>query len=116
MFFLVFEILAILGSLVTGKLAMSNVGGPVTTITVMKDAVSGGFAVISYVVCIVSANLAVMNLLPLPALDGSRMVFTLIEWIFRKPVPRKIEAIIHTIGMVLLFGFAICADVFQFLS
>lgn len=116
MFFLVFEILAILGTLITGKLPMNSVGGPVTTINVMKDAVSGGLATISYVVCIVSANLAVMNLLPLPALDGSRMVFTLIEWIFKKPVPRKIEAIIHTVGMVLLFGFAIFADVFQFLS
>lgn len=116
MFFLVFEILSILGSLVTGGISMNSVGGPVTTITVMKDAVSSGFATISYVVCIVSANLAVMNLLPLPALDGSRMVFTLIEWIFKKPVPRKVEAIIHTVGMVLLFGFAIFADVFQFLS
>ena len=116
MFFLVFEILAILGSLVTGGISMSSVGGPVTTITVMKDAVSSGFATIAYVVCIVSANLAVMNLLPLPALDGSRMVFTLIEWIFKKPVPRKVEAIIHTVGMVLLFGFAIFADVFQFIK
>lgn len=116
MFFLVFEILAILGSLVIGKLPLSNVGGPVTTITVMKDAVSGGLPVITYVISIVSANLAVMNLLPLPALDGSRMVFTIIEWIFKKPVPRKVEAIIHTVGMVLLFGFAIFADVFQLIS
>ncbi len=119
MFFLVYEILATLGSLVsgifTGNFAVLDaVGGPVTTITVMKDAVSSGFAVISYVICIVSANLAVMNLLPLPALDGSRMLFTLIEMIFRKPVPRKVEAIIHTVGMFLLFGFAIFADVFQF--
>lgn len=116
MFFLVFEILSVLGSLVTGKLAMNTVGGPITTITVMKDAVSSGFATISYVVCIVSANLAVMNLLPLPALDGSRMLFTLIEWIFRKPVPRKVEAIIHTVGMVLIFGFAIFADVLQLIN
>ncbi len=119
MLFLVFEILATLGSLVsgifTGNFAVLDaVGGPVTTITVMKDAVSNGLGVISYVICIVSANLAVMNLLPLPALDGSRMLFTLIEMIFRKPVPRKVEAIIHTVGMFLLFGFAIFADVFQF--
>ncbi len=116
MFFLVFEILSILGTLIIGKLPLNSVGGPVTTITVMKDAVSSGFATIAYVVCIVSANLAVMNLLPLPALDGSRMVFTAIEWIFKKPVPRKVEAIIHTVGMVLLFGFAIFADVFQLIS
>ena len=116
MFFLVFEILSILGSLVTGQIAMNTVGGPITTINVMKEAVSSGFATISYVVCIVSANLAVMNLLPLPALDGSRMLFTLIEWIFKKPVPRKVEAIIHAVGMVIIFGFAIFADVLQFIG
>ncbi len=116
MFFLVYKIFAILGSLLTGKLAFNNVGGPVTTIKVMSEAASGGFATLSYVVCLVSANLAVMNLLPLPALDGSRMVFCLIEWIFKKPVNRKVEAIIHTVGMVLLFGFAIFADIFRFVT
>ena len=56
-----------------------------------------------------------MNLLPLPALDGARMVFTVIEWIFKKPVNRKVEGIIHFVGMIILFGIAILADVFQFL-
>lgn len=62
---------------------------------------------------IISANLAVMNLLPIPALDGSRMVFTLIEMIFRKPVPRKIEAVIHAVGLVLLLVLAVFLDVFH---
>ena len=115
MFFLVFEILSILGTLITGKLPLNSVGGPVTTITVMKDAVSSGFATIAYVVCIVSANLAVMNLLPLPALDGSRMVFTAIEWIFKKPVNRKVEGIIHAVGFVLILAFAVLVDVLQFI-
>ena len=73
-------------------------------------------AIMLYLGISLNINLMIFNLIPLPPLDGSRMVFTLIEWIFRKPVPRKIEAIIHTVGMVLLFGCAICADVFQFLS
>ena len=114
MFFLVYKILAVLGSLVTGKMGMDSVGGPVTTISVMSEAASGGIAMLSYVICIVSANLAVMNLLPLPALDGSRMVFCLIEWIFKKPINRKVEGIIHTVGIILLFGFAIFADVFRY--
>ncbi len=116
MFFLVYKILAILGGLFTGKVLFNTVGGPVTTITVMKDAVASGFATISYVICLVSANLAVMNLLPFPALDGSKIVFTFIEMIFKKPVPRKIENVIHVVGIFLLLGFAIIADVFQFLS
>jgi membrane-associated protease RseP (regulator of RpoE activity) len=44
------------------------------------------------------------------------MLFTIIEWIFKKPVPRKVEAIIHTVGMILIFGFAIFADVLQFIG
>lgn len=54
-----------------------------------------------------------MNLLPFPALDGSRMLFTLIEMIFRKPVPRKIEGIIHTVGLVLLIVLAVFLDIFH---
>ena len=114
MFFLVYKILAILGSLITGNLAFNNVGGPVTTITVMAEAASGGWQTLMYVMSLVSANLAVMNLLPLPALDGSRMVFCLIEWIFKKPVNKKVEAAIHSIGFVCLLLFAIFADIFRF--
>ena len=72
-----------------------------------------GFGSLAYVVCLISANLAVMNLLPLPALDGSRMVFTTIEWIRGKPINRKIEAVIHTVGFILLFAFALLADLLQ---
>ncbi|MEG2450576.1 MAG: site-2 protease family protein [Clostridia bacterium] len=49
----------------------------------------------------------------MPALDGSRMVFTLIEMVFRKPVPRKIEAVIHTVGLVVLLLLAVFLDVFH---
>ncbi len=114
MFFLVYKIIAIFGMLLTGQLGMESAGGPITTITTIAEASRGGSAMLAYVVCIVSANLAVMNLLPLPALDGSRMVFCLIEMIFRKPVPKKIEGIIHTVGFFAIFAFAIFADIFQF--
>ena len=116
MFFLVYKILALLGSLITGNLALSNVGGPVTTITVMAEAASGGLQTMMYVVSLVSANLAVMNLLPLPALDGSRMVFCIIEWIFKKPVNKKVEAAIHAAGFVVLLLFAVFVDIFRFAS
>ena len=49
-----------------------------------------------------SANLGVMNLLPIPALDGGRLVFLLIEAIRRKPLPPEKEGMVHLIGMVLL--------------
>jgi len=116
MFFLVYKILSILWLLISGQLGMENAGGPVTTIKVMTDASRSGFAMLAYVVCLVSANLAVFNLLPLPALDGSRMVFCIIEWIRKKPINKKIEAIIHTVGFFLIIGFAIFADVFHFIK
>ncbi|HBP51876.1 MAG TPA: hypothetical protein DD626_01040, partial [Clostridiales bacterium] len=112
-FFIVFKILASLGALITGKSGIENAGGTITTIKMMAQVSSLGFDSFLYVVAIISANLAVMNLLPFPALDGSRMLFTLIEMIFRKPVPRKIEGIIHTVGLVLLIVLAVFLDIFH---
>lgn len=112
-FFIVFKIYASLGALITGKLGAESVGGTITTITTMAKVSSFGFGSLLYCIAIISANLAVMNLLPFPALDGSRMVFTLIEMIFRKPVPRKIEAVIHTVGLILLIVLAVFLDIFH---
>ena len=112
-FFVVFKILASLGALITGKIGLENAGGTITTITTIAKMSSLGFDSFLYVTAIISANLAVMNWLPFPALDGSRMLFTLIEMIFRKPVPRKVEAIIHTVGLVLLLVLAVFLDIFH---
>ena len=65
------------------------------------------------IVALIGVNLAVFNLLPIPALDGSRVVFTVIEWIRGKPINRKVEAIINAVGLVLLLGFVIVADIYQ---
>ena len=63
---------------------------------------------------LIAANLAIFNILPIPALDGSKIVFTLIEWVRGKPVNRKVENIIHTVGLLLLFGFVIVIDILGF--
>lgn len=112
-FFIVFKILASLGALITGQIGLEAAGGTITVITTIAEVSSSGFGNFLYVVAIISANLAVMNLLPIPALDGSRMIFTLIEMIFRKPVPRKVEAMIHTVGMLLIIVLAVFLDVFH---
>jgi regulator of sigma E protease len=116
MFFLVFKILGIFGRLITGQLGLGAAGGPISAINVMQQSVGMGLGMLMYVVCLISANLAVMNLLPLPALDGSRIVFCTIEWIFKKPINKKIEAVIHFVGLILLFTLAIMLDIFHFLS
>jgi regulator of sigma E protease len=56
---------------------------------------------------IISINLGLMNLLPIPGLDGSGLVFGIIEVIRGKPIPQEKEAMVHLAGMVLLFGLMI---------
>lgn len=115
-FFIVFKILASLGALITGKIGIESAGGTITVVKTIAEVSSQGFGSFMYVVAIISANLAVMNLLPIPALDGSRMAFTGVEMIFRKPIPRKIEGIIHTIGLVLMLVLVVFLDVFHLVN
>jgi regulator of sigma E protease len=115
-FFIVFKILASLGALITGKVGLESAGGTITVVKTIADMSAQGFHAFMYTISIISANLAVMNLLPIPALDGSRMVFTFIEMIFRKPVPRKIEGIIHTVGLVILMLLVVFLDVFHLVN
>ncbi|MGN0822741.1 MAG: M50 family metallopeptidase [Candidatus Gallimonas sp.] len=106
-------IFRILGELLTGALGLSALGGPVTTITMTSKIVSRGVRSMLEIAGYIGVNLAVFNLLPIPALDGSKVVFTLIEWVRGKPVNRKVEAVIHTVGFLFLFGFALLVDLLQ---
>ena len=56
------------------------------------------------------------GMLPLPALDGSKIVLTFVEWIRGKPLNRKVEAIIHTVGLIILFTFTIFVDIFHMIK
>ncbi len=107
-------IFRVLGELFTGRLGLDAIGGPVTTIKLTSEMAAQGWQSFLTIASYIGVNLAVFNLLPIPALDGSKVVFCLIEWIFRKPVPRRAEAIIHAVGLVLILGFAILADILQF--
>lgn len=109
------SILSALGELVTGKLGISSMGGPITTIQLTSQIATRDFRSFLDIASYIGVNLAVFNLLPIPALDGSKIVFTLIEWIFKKPVNRKVEAIIHTVGILFLFGFAVLVDLLRFI-
>ena len=108
------SIFRIIGELLTGHLGITAVGGPVTTITMTSQIASRSFRSFLEIASFIGVNLAVFNLLPIPALDGSKVVFTIIEWIRGKPISRKVEAIIHAVGFVLIIGFAILVDILQF--
>lgn len=92
--------------LVTGKYGISQVSGPVGVTAAISTAVSnGGLAELLPIMALITINLGIFNLLPIPSLDGSRAMFILIEMIARKPVPRKYEAIVHGVGIVVLLAF-----------
>ncbi len=109
------SIFRVIGELLTGKLGLSAFGGPVTTITMTSQIAGTSVRNFLEISAYIGVNLAVFNLLPIPALDGSKVVFTLIEWVRGKPISRKVEAIIHAVGFVLLLGFAILVDILQFI-
>ena len=96
--------------LITGKLGINAIGGPVTTITITAQTVSYGLNYTLEIMGFIGVSLAVFNLLPIPALDGARAIFVLIEWIRKKPINRELEGKIHAIGLILLFVFAIGID------
>lgn len=107
-------IFKVLGELLTGHIGLSSMGGPVTTIKLTSQLAVQSAQSFFEIAAYIGVNLAVFNLLPIPALDGSKVIFCLIEWIFRKPVPRKIEAVIHSVGFVLILAFAVLVDILQF--
>lgn len=96
--------------LITQKLGMKDLSGPVGIVKTVGDqyneAAAYGFRAVFLTMMsmaiLISANLGVMNLLPLPALDGGRLLFLIIEAIRGKAVPQKMEAVVHTIGLALL--------------
>lgn len=98
--------------LVTGKVSINNLTGPVGIVDVVEDTYQesksyGNFVVLVELLNIaimLSANLGVMNLLPLPALDGGRLVFLFVEAVRRKRVPPEKEGYVHMIGIALLMA------------
>ena len=101
-----------LKELVTGHLGMKDLSGPVGVVDAIGDTYeqskSEGTLMIWMnmlnMAVLLSANLGVMNLLPLPALDGGRLVFLVVEAVRRKPVNRQVEGMIHFAGLMLLMA------------
>ena len=108
--------------MVTGKFRLRDLSGPIGVVSVITDftqeAQQGAAgedkgeamrALLSLLnlFALISINIGVMNLLPLPALDGGRLVFTAIEMVFRKPVPKKFEGYVHAAGFALLMVFMV---------
>ena len=81
--------------------------GPVGIFSVASQTSKAGFIYFVYLLAIISVNLAIMNMLPFPALDGGRFLFLAIEAITKKAIPRQIEAVVNGVGLLFLLGLMI---------
>lgn len=113
-FGLAWVVLKSLWLLLTFQLGIDAIGGPITTIATMATVTQMNAGNLLLLIPLISANLAVFNLLPIPALDGSHVLFTLIEWIRGKPINRRVENIIHFVGLAIMFGLVILIDILHF--
>lgn len=117
--------------LITGKLGFKNVSGPVGIVSMINDTINDAkdsaqgdtsLAIINVILnminftILISANLGVMNLLPIPALDGGRALMLLVEGVFKKRLSVQKEAFINTVGFMLLIGLMVVVlfqDIFK---
>lgn len=113
---LAFMVLRTLWLLITFRLPLAEIGGPIATVTFIATAAQTGISSILLLLPLIAANLAVFNLIPFPALDGSHVIFTLIEWIRGKPINKNVESYIHFFGLVFLFAFIIIVDIIHLVS
>lgn len=110
-----------LWKLITGDFKMTDMSGPVGIVDtigqVAENSITEGasawtnflsvFVSIIRVMALITVNLGLFNLLPVPALDGGRLLFIIIEMIIRKPIPAKYESVVHFVGLMLLFALMI---------
>jgi len=95
--------------MVVGDISSKNIGGPLTIANISGEAASQGASSVVFLIAILSINLGVLNLLPIPILDGGHLLFFLIEGILRKPLGERQREIAQQAGLVLLVGVMIFA-------
>ena len=101
--FFIKELLLAIAQMISGT-APVEVAGPVGIVTIIGDATSYGIRSLILLTAYLSLNLGLINLFPLPALDGSRIVFLAVEGLRGKPIDRQKEGMVHFVGLMLLLG------------
>lgn len=96
--------------LISGQYGMNDIAGPIGTISVITDIAEESIATVDWssllmIMAMITINIGLFNLLPVPALDGGHLFFMVFELIFRKKIPQKYESFIHAAGLVILLGF-----------
>ena len=93
--------------ILSGGASLEDISGPVGMVQMVGETSSQGLWSYGFLVALICVNLAVINMLPLPALDGGRILIVIFSWITGKAVSPKVEGMIHAVGIVLLLGLAV---------
>ena len=113
-FKLSFLVLESIFMMFTGQIPVTEMTGTIGTIAFMAEQAQANWRSIFLLLPLIASNLGIFNLLPIPALDGSKVVFTTIEWIRGKPISRKVESVIHLVGLFALLAFVLIIDILHF--
>jgi regulator of sigma E protease len=103
----------------TGEISVKNVGGPITIITESNKAAAAGMTSYLLFMALISVNLGILNLLPIPVLDGGHLLIMGIEAVRGKPLKESAVAVVHKIGLALLLAlmiFVMYNDIFRLFS
>jgi regulator of sigma E protease len=92
-----------------GRVSLSNVSGPITLYDIAGQAGAKGPAYFVWAMALISVNLGLINLLPIPVLDGGHLAFFLVEWVRRKPLPLRVREVASLVGMSVLFALMLLA-------
>ena len=96
--------------MVTGKYSIKDISGPIGVVDYVSQTAEASSQAKDYtalfkMMALITINIGIFNLLPIPALDGGRLFFLLIELVRRKPINQRYESIIHAVGMAVLLLF-----------
>jgi regulator of sigma E protease len=116
---MVSDSLAVIRRLLTGSASVDNLAGPISIAQAADNQATWGFSAFLSFLAAISLALCIMNLLPIPMLDGGHLLYFCIEWLTGKPVSESFQAAGQAVGMVMLFGLfgiAIFNDFFRIIS
>ena len=105
------KILGSLKKIVTARVSTKQIGGPVEIVYQLRSSFRAGLGTALIFLAMLSVYLGLFNLLPIPALDGGRIVFILVETITRRPINQRVENAIHTAGFVILMGLIVLVTI-----
>ena len=93
--------------LLAGRYGIEQISGPIGVTGAISNAAQTSTYSLFYLIVVISLNLGIFNLLPIPALDGGSLLLLIIEMIIRKPIPQNVEYGIKAVGFIILMGFVI---------